>query len=76
MKQSAMLKSIHDKDAKYLSTKYEMSDEDFARCNLSIYTRNKDCDLVAVKGVNLTYDVPKKISMQRKLLPQNYYSCV
>lgn len=67
-----ILKRQHDIDCKTLSTPSRLSDEDFARWNLSIYTRNKNCDLVATKDVNLTYDVPKFISMKRILPPQNY----
>lgn len=67
-----ILKIQHDIDCKTLSTPSRISDEDFARWNLSIYKRNKNYDLVATKDVNLTYDVPKFISTKRILPPQNY----
>ena len=67
-----ILKIQHDIDCMTLSTPSRLSDEDFAGWNLSIYKRNKNYDLVATKDVNLTYDVPKFISMKRILPPQNY----
>jgi len=40
-----ILKRQHDIDCRTLSTPSRLSDEDFARWNLSIYKRNKNYDL-------------------------------
>jgi len=49
-----------DKDNKVLSTKTEMSDDDFAKWNRSIYDyANNSSNLVVKKDINVTFDVPK-----------------
>lgn len=71
--QDICLKTQHNKDAIALSEpKKEISDEEFVKHNLSIYSRDKNGDLVATKKAILTYDVPLKLHCKRTLPTQHY----
>lgn len=75
-----VVKAQHIKDVKHLSKTSELSNSAFVKWNRSIYRRNKDNDLVAIKNIKLTYDVPRKICMKAYLSPQkfkkNYFGCI
>lgn len=66
------VKAQHIKDVKHLSTASELSNSAFVIWNRSIYRRNKDNDLVAIKNIKLTYDVPRKTCTKAYLSPQKF----
>ena len=71
--QDICLKAQHNKDVIALSEpKKEISDEEFVKNNLSIYSRDKNGDLIATKKAILTYDVPLKFYCKRTLPTQHY----
>ncbi|MDO5556386.1 MAG: hypothetical protein Q4G09_07305 [Clostridia bacterium] len=58
----AMLKQINI-DNEYLSTKKEISDNDFAKWNRGMYEYDKNSsDLVLRNGINVGYNVSKRVS--------------
>lgn len=58
----AMLIQIN-KDNEYLSTKNEISDIDFAKWNRGMYDYDKkSSDLVLKSGINVGFNVPRKVS--------------
>lgn len=71
--QDICLKTQHNKDVLALSeTRKEISDEEFVKYNLSIYSRNKNGDLIATKKIILPYDVPLRLHCKRILPTQHY----
>ena len=57
-----MLKQINI-DNEYLSTKKEISDNDFAKWNRGMYEYDKNSsDLVLRNGINVGYNVSKRVS--------------
>ena len=72
------LKAQLDKDSLELSYQsgYNISDYDFAKCNLSAYHRNSKGNLSLVKGLKVGADVPRTINMNIKIPTQKYkYRC-
>lgn len=52
-----------DRDNKYLSTKKQVSDIDFAKWNRGMFEYDKhSSDLVLKNGITTGYNVPKRIS--------------
>ena len=69
------LEAIHNQDVMELSYYPEMSDEQFARNNLSIYHTNKVGNLVVDSKIIVPSDVPKTINRNRKVPTQKYKYC-
>ena len=69
------LQAIHNQDVMELSYYSEMSDEQFARNNLSIYHTNKAGNLIVDPKIVISSDVPKKINRNRKVPTQRYKYC-
>lgn len=51
---------------------YNISDYDFAKCNLSAYHRNSKGNLSLIKGLKVGADVPRTINMNIKIPTQKY----
>ena len=66
-------KSVLDNDAKELSSSNNViSDVAFAQWNNSAYHTNNKGNLELNKNLNVTYDVPKTVSMKKKVPTQKY----
>lgn len=65
------LKALQNQDALELSyASGNISDYDFVKWNSSAYHRDKDGNLALNKGLNVGFDVPKKVNMNIKVPPQ------
>lgn len=63
-----------DKDIAELSyyRGYNMSDYDFAKCNLSAYHINSKGNLALINGLTVGFDVPRMVNMNIKVPTQKY----